>query len=255
MILKKFKPTTPSKRHLVQLKLDIFKKPLLKNKMLGLKKVVGRNNTGQITSFNKGSGHKKKYRKLDTFEKFNSTGIVCSIEYDPNRTANISAIFNINTKKYFYIISPTNLNVGDIVKTSTKPEEINLGNTLLLDNIPIGSFLYNICTKNNSLKSTYSKAAGSYSYLIEKNNKFCKIILSSGEKKIVSVKCFASIGIVSNNYKYLTILGKAGRSRWLNNRPKVRGVAMNPIDHPHGGGEGKTSGGRPSVSPWGKPTK
>jgi len=255
MILKKFKPTTSSRRHLILLKLsDINKTPLLKHKIFGLKKLAGRNNSGKITTYHKGAGHKRKFRILDSIEKKNSIGIVCSIEYDPNRSGNIAAIFDFCTKKYFYILAPLNLTMGDIIKTGEKAE-INLGHTLLLDKIPVGSFIYNVSTEQFSFKSKLSKAAGAYSYLIEKTNKFCKLKLSSGKITTISTKCYATLGIVSNNFHYLTMLGKAGRARWLNKRPKVRGVAMNPIDHPHGGGEGKTSGGRSSVTPWGKPTK
>jgi large subunit ribosomal protein L2 len=182
-----------------------------------------------------------------------SRGIVTSIEYDPNRTANISSIYDINTKKYFYILAPINIKVGNIVKSGSIAES-KIGHSLTIENIPVGSFIHNISLNPNK-KSKISRSAGTYSFLIEKTNNYGKIKLSSGEQILVSTKCYASIGIVSNQGLFLTTLGKAGRARWLNKRPKVRGVAMNPIDHPHGGGEGKTSGGRTSVTPWGKSTK
>nr|QYC61828.1 ribosomal protein L2 [Paralia sulcata] len=254
MILKKSKPVTPSQRHLVRINnFFLSKTPLIKSQSNGLKNSSGRNNSGKITSFNRGGGVKRKYRKIDFVRKTESLGIVISIEYDPNRTSNIALIYDFVYIKYFYIISPIFLKVGDIVKSGTNIQP-KLGNSLPIENIPVGSFIYNISIKYN-FNSQISRSAGTYSQLIEKTPKYARIKVSSGEQRLVSLKCFATIGIVSNDEKFLTSIGKAGRSRWLNKRPHVRGVAMNPVDHPHGGGEGKTSGGRTSVTPWGRPTK
>jgi len=254
MKLKTFTPITPSLRNLIQLnKTELTNKPLLKSKIKGLKQNSGRNFDGKITSFCKGGGHKRKYRKIEFKRTENSIGIVIGIEYDPFRSSNIASVYNFLTKTFFYIIAPKNLTLGDIVK-SGENADIKNGHSLPISKIPIGCLIHNISLKSNSF-SQLSRSAGTFSQLIEKTPKFGKIKLSSGEQRELSIKCFATIGIVSNELSLLTTVGKAGRSRWLNKRPKVRGVAMNPVDHPHGGGEGKTSGGRSSVTPWGKPTK
>jgi large subunit ribosomal protein L2 len=254
MKLKTFTPITPSLRNLIQLnKTELTNKPLLKSKIKGLKQNSGRNFDGKITSFCKGGGHKKKYRKIEFKRTENSIGIVIGIEYDPFRSSNIASIYNFLTKTFFYIIAPKNLIIGDIIKSGINAEAKN-GHSLPISKIPIGCLIHNIAPKVNSM-SQISRSAGTFSQLIEKTSKFGRIKLSSGEQRTLSINCFATIGVVSNELFLLTNLGKAGRSRWLNKRPKVRGVAMNPIDHPHGGGEGKTSGGRTSVTPWCKPTK
>jgi large subunit ribosomal protein L2 len=253
MYLKKKKAVTPAQRHLIQINQInlINKKPLLKKNIKGLINSSGRNNSGKITVYHKGGGHKKKYRQINFNRNTESVGIVCSIEYDPNRNTNISSIFEFSSSSFFYIITPKNLKIGDIIKSGTNLEP-KLGYSLPLSEIPIGSLIHNVSTK--FLKpSQISRAAGTFSYLKEKTLNQAKIQLSSGEQKQVSTKCYATLGIVSNELFFLTQIGKAGRSRWLNIRPTVRGVAMNPIDHPHGGGEGKKSGkGR---TPWGKTTK
>lgn len=205
-------------------------------------------NTGKITVRHKGGGHKKRYRKIN-FNRFNlSEGIVCSLEYDPNRSARIASIYEINNNFFYYIIAPLGLNIGDIVKSGTKIEP-KTGYSLPLFKIPAGTYLYNISAKAGQ-KAKLSRAAGAFATLIEKNFELTKIKLSSGKFRYIQSNCFASIGIVSNEETFLTKLGKAGHSRWLNKRPSVRGVAMNPIDHPNGGGEGKKSG--KGKSPWGK---
>jgi len=254
MNLKTFNPTTPSLRNLIRLnKTDLNKKPLLKPETKGLKRRSGKNFTGQITSYSKGGGHKQKFRKINFQRILNETSIITSIEYDPVRTANIASVFNLNTKTFYYMLAPKNLHIGDIVKSGSSANSKN-GHSLPISKIPIGCLIHNIAPTTKSI-SQISRAAGTYSQLIEKTPTFGKIKLSSGELRTLSINCFATIGIVSNELLMLTTIGKAGRARWLNKRPKVRGVAMNPIDHPHGGGEGKTSGGRTSVTPWGKPTK
>lgn len=244
------KPTTSAQRHLIQLNTKTFttKKPLIKKKTIGLINSNGRNNSGQITVRHKGSGHKKTYRIIN-FKRTNEvTGIVCSIEYDPNRNSNIASIYNLTLNNFFYILAPKNLKLGDIVKSGVNIEP-KLGYSLPLAEIPVGSLIHCV-SPTPTHYSIISRAAGAFSYLKEKTLNYVKIELSSGEQRIVSSKCYATIGIVSNELSFLTKIGKAGRSRWLNCRPSVRGVAMNPVDHPHGGGEGKKSG--KGKTPWGK---
>ena len=251
MILNKEQPTSPAKRHVVKITNKLLKKtPLLKSNIYGKKKKFGKNNLGRIVSKHKGGGHKQKHRKIDFLRNKNIIGIVTSIEYDPNRTANIASIFEKFTLKYFYIIAPIYLSVGDIIKSGDFGES-KLGHSLPLYKITVGSFIYNVSLKPNKI-SKLSRAAGTYSILLEKTSKYVLIKLSSGQKKMLYLKCFACLGIVSNENFFLISLGKAGRSRWLNNRPIVRGVAMNPIDHPNGGGEGKTSGKIKQIRRWGK---
>lgn len=254
MIFKKIKPTTPSKRSLIQIKNTIlFKKPFLKKNIIKTKKSVGKNNLGQITVYHKGGGHKKKYRKIDFLRNDNSIDIVTSIEYDPYRTSFIASLYSLNLKSYRYIIAPKYLKIGDIVKSGNLSDS-KLGHSLVLDKILQGTFIHNISIKKNT-KGILARAAGNSAILVEKKKKYHKILFLNGKTAYLSSECRATIGIVSNENKRLISLGKAGRNRWLNIRPTVRGVAMNPIDHPHGGGEGKTSGGKPSVTPWGKPYK
>ena len=234
--------------------LNFFKKPLLKNKIIGSKNSSGRNSFGRITVRHRGGGHKKKLRSIN-FNRVSNTiiGIVTSIEYDPNRNTYISCIYDFILKKYYYILLPKNLKIGDIIKSGPNSDP-KLGNSLKLSKIPLGTYLHNI-SFNEKGKSKISRSAGTFSILIEKNSKYARLKLSSGEQRFVPINCTATIGVVSNEKFFLNTIGKAGRSRWLNKRPKVRGVAMNPVDHPHGGGEGKTSGGKIQVTPWGLPTK
>lgn len=254
MKLKTFKAVTPGLRNLIQLNVTGLKtKPLLKSEIRGKKQKAGRNSSGKITSFCRGGGHKKKYRNIQFKRNTETVGIITSLEYDPYRSSLIASVYNLINKNFNYIIAPKNLNIGDIIKSGNNASPKN-GNSLPISKIPVGCLIHNVSPKMNSI-SQLSRAAGTFSQLIEKTAKFGRIKLSSGEQRLLSVNCFATIGVVSNELSLLTTIGKAGRSRWLNKRPKVRGVAMNPIDHPHGGGEGKTSGGRTSVTPWGKPTK
>lgn len=249
MILTTTKPITPSQRQLIRLsRKTLGKKPLLKNCIKGKKNSSGRNNSGKITVKRKGGGHKKNYRIIDFLRIHNSVGIICSIEYDPNRRANIASVFDPLVNRFFYILAPKNLNIGDIVKSGKNADE-NIAHSLPLSEIPIGSYIYNISLKPLKL-AQLSRSAGTFSKLIEKTLDQAKIELNSGKQIFLSTKCYASIGIVSNELVFFTRLGKAGQSRWLNKRPHVRGVAMNPVDHPHGGGEGKKSG--IGKTPWGK---
>lgn len=224
------------------------KKPLLKNKIKGLVNLAGRNNSGKITVWHKGGGHKQKYRKINFNRKNNSIGIVCSLEYDPNRNANIASVYEFHDGSFFYIIAPKKLTIGDIVE-SGKNIETKLGNSLPISEIPVGSYIHNI-SPTISKQAQISRSAGTFSKLKEKTLKYAILELSSGEQRSISTKCYATIGIVSNELSFLTKKLKAGQSRWLNKRPTVRGVAMNPVDHPHGGGEGKKSG--INKTPWGK---
>ena len=253
MILKKINPATPSQRSLKLLnKSNLTESALIKSVTKGLKNHAGRNNLGRITSFRKSGGHKKSYRNID-FHRFNLQGIVRSIEYDPNRTAHIASIFDFNSKKHVYIISPKGLKQGNIIKSGNE-SSIKIGHSLFLNEIPLGTYIHNISLTPTS-GGQLVRSAGGYAQLIQKTWRYARIKLRSGKQKILNLRCTATLGVISNENYNVISFGKAGRSRWLGKKPTVRGVAMNPIDHPHGGGEGKTSGGRPSVTPWGRPTK
>lgn len=252
MQIQKFKPVTPSRRQLVRLnfnKINLSQTPKLKMKIKGFKNSSGRNHSGKITVFHKGGGVKKKYRFIDFYRKKNSSGIVISIEHDPNRNSLIAAIFDFIDKSFYYVIAPKNLRIGDVVKAGVDIEP-TLGSSLPIANIPIGTPVFNLSTKISSCGQV-SRSAGTYSIIKEKSENSALIEISSGELIKVSLNCFATVGEVSKELFFLTRLGKAGQSRWLNKRPTVRGVAMNPVDHPHGGGEGKKSG--QARTPWGKP--
>lgn len=252
MTLKTRKPVTPSQRQMIQLsRKELEKRPTLKKYIKGLKNSSGRNNSGKITVWHRGGGHKKKYRVVNFFRTSSRTEIVCSIEYDPNRNANIASVFNISTHEFSYILATKNLKIGDVVKSGPNAEP-KVGHSLPISRIPVGSYICNISPKAEK-PAQISRSAGTFSKLTEKTLNYAKIELSSGEQRFISVKCYATIGIISNEFAFLAKLGKAGQSRWFNKRPSVRGVAMNPVDHPHGGGEGKKSGA--GVTPWGKPTK
>jgi large subunit ribosomal protein L2 len=252
MILKFSKPTTPSQRNLVRLnRKQLHKKPILKTETSGFKNSSGRNFSGKITIRHRGKGHKKKYRKINFSRTLTSTGIVISIEYDPNRNSNIAAIYDFTKNFFFYMLAPKKLNVGNIVESGLEAE-LNTGNAMPIFKIPEGSFIHNI-GHDIKKKAQLTRAAGTFAIIKEKTSHYTRIRLSSKQEKIIPIQCYATLGIVSNESYFLTRLGKAGHTRWLNKRPKVRGVAMNPVDHPHGGGEGKKSGKR--FSPWGKPKK
>lgn len=247
----KSSPIPMSSRHVVSLKKDLLKKPLLKKNIKGINISNGRNLTGQITVRHKGGGHKKKYRKIDFKRTKSITGLVTSLEYDPFRSANIASVFNFYDKKFFYIIAPHGLKIGDVVKSGLGAKTM-LGHSLPLREIPIGTFIHNISIFPNK-SAQVTRSAGTSSIIKEKTYDNSIIELSSGEEKIISSDCYATIGFVSNELTFLTQLGKAGKARWVNKRPSVRGVAMNPVDHPNGGGEGKKSG--TGKTPWGKPVK
>lgn len=253
LLFKKIRPTTPSHRALKVLKKPKLwmKKPIKQLTSFSLRK-AGRNQKGQITVFQKGGGHKKVYRTVD-FQRLNTSGIVEAIEYDPFRTAYLARLYDNVEKRHVYILAPKNLCVGSLVK-SGEEAEIKLGHAMPLRRIPVGSLLHNLSTAEGK-RGQYCRAAGTYAQLIQKTKNYARVRLSSGEQRLIQLNSYATLGVVSNENRNLNSVGKAGRNRWYGKRPNVRGVAMNPIDHPHGGGEGKTSGGRPSVTPWGKPTK
>jgi large subunit ribosomal protein L2 len=254
MALKQFKPTTPGRRGLVLVKREgLWAGKPEKALTEGLRKKGGRNNTGHITARRRGGGHKRRYRLIDfRRNKFDVVGTVERLEYDPNRTAFI-ALINYEDGERQYIIAPQRLAIGDLV-VSGEQVDIKPGNAMPMKNIPVGTIIHNVEMKPGK-GAQMARSAGTYVQLIGKDQGYVQLRLSSGELRMVRGECMATIGAVSNPDQQNIKLGKAGRNRWLGKRPSVRGVAMNPIDHPHGGGEGRTSGGRHPVTPWGKPTK
>ncbi len=254
MALKKYNPTTPSQRGLIRVdRSELWKGRPEKSLTKGLTKTGGRNNTGRITSRHIGGGHKKLYRLVDfKRNKMDCPAVIERIEYDPNRTSYI-ALIKYEDGTLSYILAAAKMKAGDQVISSASAD-IKIGNCLPLKNIPVGTIVHNVEMKPGK-GGQIARSAGSSVSLVGKDSGYAQIKLSSGELRLVPLDCMATIGVLSNADKKNTIVGKAGRSRWLGKRPHVRGVAMNPVDHPHGGGEGKTSGGRHPVTPWGKPTK
>ena len=253
MPLKKFRPNTPGTRGLTLVdKKGLWTGKPVKSLTAGLSKKGGRNNTGRITMRRKGGGHKAKYRIVDFKRNNKESATVDRIEYDPNRSSYIALItYTDGTKSY--ILAPKELKAGDQVISGEK-KEIRIGNCMPMSDIPVGIDIHNIELKIGS-GAQLARSAGSSTQIVGKSDGYVAIKLPSGEQRKVREECRATIGVLSNIDKKNQKLGKAGRKRWLGVRPSVRGVAMNPIDHPHGGGEGKTSGGRDPVTPWGKPTK
>lgn len=243
------KPTTPSQRHLVKLnRKHLTKISMIKQKTIGAKTISGRNHSGKITNRHKGGGHKKRYRRIEFSRTTQSLGIVTSIEYDPNRSTSIASVYDFTKNNFFYILAPKKLNVGNIIESGPEAS-LHTGNSLPLFNIPEGSFIHAIAlTPDQNAKIT--RAAGCSATIKEKTLTNARLKISSKKEKIINIESYATLGILSNESHFLTRLGKAGQARWLNRRPRVRGVAMNPVDHPHGGGEGKKSGKR--FTPWGK---
>jgi large subunit ribosomal protein L2 len=253
-MVKLFSPVTPSQRHLVQIERDaLYKGRPLKSLLSKLTKKGGRNNLGRITVRHQGGGHKKQYRVIDFKRNIDAEHIVERIEYDPNRSAFIALIKNTDNGSFSYIIAPHNLPLG-VKIYSGDSADIKVGNCMLIQNIPVGTTIHNIELKKGKGAQAV-RAAGSSAQLVGKGAGFAQVKLQSGEVRLVPFGCRATIGGVSNSDLKNTKVGKAGRSRWKGIRPTVRGVVMNPVDHPHGGGEGKTSGGRHPVSPTGLPTK
>ena len=254
MALKQFKPNTPGTRNLVLVdRSDLHKGGPVKALTEGLTNKGGRNNTGRVTARRQGGGHKRKYRVIDFKRtKREMAATVERIEYDPNRTAFI-ALLRYEDGELAYILAPQRLKAGDTViagnKTDVKPV-----NAMSLANMPIGTIVHNVEMKPGK-GGQIARSAGCYAQRVGRDQGYAQLKLTSGELRIVRGECFATIGAVSNPDQQNIKLGKAGRKRWLGKRPSVRGVVMNPVDHPHGGGEGRTSGGRHPVTPWGKPTK
>ena len=247
MALKSFKPVTAAQRGLVLVdNSDLYKGKPFKKLTKGLTKSGGRNNHGHLTARRKGGGHKRKYRIIDfKRDKIDSKANVVRIEYDPNRSSLI-ALIKYSDGLYSYIICPQKIKVGDEIISSDNAD-IKIGNCLKLKNIPTDTLIHNIELKPGK-GAQLARSAGTYAQLVGKDADYAQIKLSSGEIRIVRVECKATIGMVSNADKKNIKLGKAGRNRWLGVKPVVRGVAKNPVDHPHGGGEGRTSGGRNPVS-------
>lgn len=254
MGIRVLKPTTPGRRgQTVSTFEEITKTTPEKKLTTGLPRKSGRNNYGRITSRRRGGGHKRRYRLIDfKRNKINVPAKVSSIEYDPNRSARIALLSYVDGEKR-YILAPKGLNVGDFV-VSAESADIKPGNALPLKKIPQGTIIHNL-ELHPGRGAQMCRAAGTYAQLVDKEEKYGLIRLPSGEIRKVLLTCRATIGQVSNPDHENIKIGKAGRNRYLNRRPKVRGVAMNPVDHPLGGGEGRSSGGRHPVTPWGKPTK
>lgn len=254
MALKKYKPNTPAMRGLVLVdKSELWKGRPVKKLTEGVSKSGGRNNNGRITSRHRGGGHKRLYRVIDFKRtKFDVSAVVERIEYDPNRSAFI-ALLKYDDGEQAYIIAPQRLQENDRVIAANRAD-IKPGNAMPMENMPVGTIIHNVEMKPGR-GGQMARAAGTYVQLIGKDSGYAQLRLTSGELRMVPAKCMATVGAVSNADNKNQNMSKAGRSRWLGKRPKVRGVAMNPVDHPHGGGEGRTSGGRHPVSPWGKPTK
>ena len=254
MALKKFKPNSPGTRQLVTVdRSGLHKGAPEKTLLEGKKKSGGRNNTGRITCRHIGGGHKQKYRVIDwKRRKFNVEATVIRLEYDPNRTAFIALVEYTDGEKA-YILAPQRLQAGDKVIAAEKAD-IKPGNAMPLKGMPVGTIIHNIEMKPGK-GGQLCRSAGTYAQLVGRDQGYAQIKLASGELRKVRQECMASIGAVSNPDHMNTNMGKAGRKRWMGVRPTVRGVVMNPVDHPHGGGEGRTSGGRHPVSFSGVPTK
>lgn len=255
MAIKTYKPYTPSRRFLTSLSSqDITAKPSVKSLLVKIAATSGRNNNGRITSRHKEAGAKKLYRIIDfKRRKFGIEGKVEAIEYDPNRNCRIALISYKDGDKR-YIIKPVGLNVGDVISSSESFIDIKPGNAMKLKNIPVGTIVHNIELKPGH-GAQIARSAGGYAQLMGKEEKYVIVRMPSGEMRQILAECMATVGVVGNEDWANVTIGKAGRNRHRGIRPQTRGSAMNPVDHPHGGGEGKKNSGRHPVTPWGKPTK
>jgi large subunit ribosomal protein L2 len=255
MALKTYNPTSEGRRQLVTTdRSELWKGAPVKTLTQGLSKSGGRNNRGRITAFHRGGGHKRTYRMIDFKRvKFDQVGTIERLEYDPNRTAWI-ALVKYEDGELAYIVAPQRLSAGDKVISSMNTVDVKPGNAMPLERMPVGTIVHNIELKPRK-GGQVARSAGAYAQYVGRDQGWAILRLNSGEQRRVHGTCLATVGAVSNQDHSNTSLGKAGRSRWLGRKPVTRGVAMNPIDHPHGGGEGRTSGGRHPVTPWGKPTK
>ncbi len=254
MGIKSFKPITPGLRFkTISTFEELTRSKPERSLVVPMKKSGGRNNRGRVTSRHRGGGHKRAYRLIDfKRDKVDIPARVASIEYDPNRSARIALLYYSDGEKR-YIIAPIGLKVDDVIISSESPE-IKVGNAMPLRNIPMGSLIHNVELKIGK-GGQLARSAGSYAQLVAKEKNYAQLKLPSGEIRMVHVECRATLGQVGNSEHENISIGKAGKMRWLGRRPKVRGVAMNPIDHPMGGGEGKSSGGRHPCSPWGQLAK
>ena len=256
MPTRKLKPDTPSRRYMSVSTFEEITKTRPERKLSkALRKTGGRNNHGRITSRHRGGGHRRRYRIIDfKRNKFDMIAVIESIEYDPNRSSRIALLqYKDGEKKY--IIAPDGLKVGDeVISTQSNQIPFKNGNAMPIGTIPEGLLIHNIELKPGK-GAQMARSAGTYARIMANEAGMVTLKLPSGEMRMIPEKCIATIGIVGNKSHENIIIGKAGRSRWMGKRPKVRGVVMNPVDHPHGGGEGRTSGGRHPVSPWGMPTK
>ena len=255
MAIKGYKPYTPSRRYMTNLdSSDITSKPTVRSLLVNLPRKAGRNHHGRITSRHKEAGAKKLYRIIDfKRNKFGIEGTVATVEYDPYRNCRICLVKYADGEKR-YILQPKGLNVGDKILAAESGLDIKVGNAMKLKNIPVGTLVHNI-EMNPGQGGKLARSAGGYAQIMGRDGKYVSLRLPSGEMRYILGECMATIGTVGNEDFSNIVIGKAGRSRHLGIRPQTRGSAMNPIDHPHGGGEGKTNSGRHPVSPWGMPTK
>ncbi|WP_295421091.1 50S ribosomal protein L2 [Sulfurovum sp.] len=255
MAIKTYKPTTPSRRYMTNLDSgDITAKASVRALLKNLPRSAGRNSNGRITSRHREAGAKKLYRIIDfKRNKFGIEGTVATVEYDPYRNCRICLVNYVDGDKR-YILQPKGLNVGDKIISAESGLDIRTGNAMKLKNIPVGTLVHNI-ELNPGHGGQIARSAGGYAQIMGRDGKYVSLRLPSGEMRYILGECLATIGTVGNEDFSNIVIGKAGRSRHLGIRPQTRGSAMNPIDHPHGGGEGKTNSGRHPVSPWGMPTK
>ncbi len=254
MAIKIYSPVTPSRRSMTGHSFEeITRRKPEKSLVKGLKENAGRNGAGRMTVRRRGGGHKRRYREIDfRRNKFGVPAKVASIEYDPNRSARIALLHYVDGEKR-YILAPLGLQVGEMLN-SGPDAEIKVGNALPLERIPLGSAVHNVEMVPGA-GGQLVRSAGVAAQLVDREGRYARLRMPSGEIRLLPVRCMATVGQVGNVDHSNISIGKGGRSCWMGRRPKVRGVAMNPIDHPHGGGEGKSSGGRHPVTPWGVPTK
>lgn len=254
MAIKIYSPVTPSRRSMTGHSFEeITRRKPEKSLVKGLKEHAGRNGAGRMTVRRRGGGHKRRYRDIDfRRNKFGVPAKVASIEYDPNRSARIALLHYVDGEKR-YILAPLGIQVGEMLN-SGPDAEIKVGNALPLERIPLGSAVHNVEMVPGA-GGQLVRSAGVAAQLVDREGRYARLRMPSGEIRLLPVRCMATVGQVGNVDHSNISIGKGGRSCWMGRRPKVRGVAMNPIDHPHGGGEGKSSGGRHPVTPWGVPTK
>jgi large subunit ribosomal protein L2 len=250
-----YNPTSPGRRGLITTdRSELYKGKPVKALTEGLSKSGGRNNAGRITAYHRGGGHKRSYRMVDFKRvKFDAVGTVERLEYDPNRTAWI-ALVKYEDGDLAYIVAPQRLAAGDKVVSSMSTVDVKPGNAMPLERMPVGTIVHNVEMKPRK-GGQIARSAGTYAQYVGRDAGWAILRLNSGEQRRVHGSCLATVGAVSNQDHSNTAIGKAGRNRWLGKKPVTRGVVMNPVDHPHGGGEGRSSGGRHPVTPWGKPTK